>query len=45
KVEHIGHTNFGLLIAEILGEKNKTEAAVAHLHTLPVSTEVLGYVD
>lgn len=44
KVEHIGHTNFGLLVAEILGDKTQTEAALAHLHDLPVRSEVLGYI-
>lgn len=45
KIEHIGHTNFGLLVAEIIGAPGQTADAVAHLQTLPVTTEVLGYVE
>ena len=45
KIEHIGHSNFGLLIAEIVGEHGQTEDAIAHLATLPVQSEILGYIN
>ena len=44
KIEHIGHSNFGLLVAEIIGERGQTEDAVKHLATLPVHSEILGYI-
>ena len=45
KIEHIGHTTIGLIIAEILGDATRTADAVAWLQTQPVSTEILGYVE
>lgn len=45
KIEHIGQHNVGLLIAEIVGEHGQTEDAVKHLATLPVKSEILGYIN
>ena len=44
KIEHIGHTTIGLIIAEILGDAARTADAVAWLQTQPVNVEVLGHV-
>ena len=44
KIEHIGHTTIGLIIAEILGDATRTADAVAWLQTQPVNVEVLGHV-
>lgn len=44
KVEHIRNTNIGLIVAELIGEKEAISKALAHLNTLPVQSEVLGYV-
>ena len=44
KIEHIGHTTIGLIIAEILGDAMRTADAVAWLQTQPVNVEVLGHV-
>lgn len=44
KVEHIRQTNIGLLVVELLGDDEKVSAALAHLKTLPIHVEVLGYV-
>ncbi len=44
KVEHIGTTNLGLMIAELIGDDKKTQAALDYLHTLPLTMEVLGDV-
>lgn len=44
KIEHIGHTAIGLIVAEILGDTARTAEAVAWLQTQPVTVEVLGNV-
>lgn len=44
KIEHIGQTTIGLIIAEILGDSARTAEAVAWLQTQPVTVEVLGNV-
>lgn len=44
KVEHIRTTNIGLMVAELQGSADKTQAALDYLNTLPLSVEVLGYV-
>lgn len=44
KIEYIGATSLGLLLAEIIGTPEQTAQAVAHLQTLPVDSEVIGYV-
>lgn len=44
KVEAIRSTTLGLLIAELIGARDNTTQALAHLATLPLETEVLGYV-
>ena len=44
KIEQIGRTAIGLIIAEILGEPRQTAEAVAWLQTQPVTVEVLGHV-
>ncbi len=44
KVEHIHTTNLGLMIAELIGRPEQTQAALDYLHTLPLQLEVLGDV-
>ncbi|WP_072281922.1 methionine ABC transporter ATP-binding protein [Rappaport israeli] len=44
KIEHIRTINMGLLIAELIGSPNQTQQALAHLQALPITTEILGYV-
>lgn len=44
KIEYIGHSTLGLLLAEIIGDETQTAQAIAYLQTLPVESEVLGYV-
>ncbi len=45
KVEHIRTTNIGLMIAELIGDDEQTQAALEYLTTLPLKMEVLGYVE
>lgn len=44
KVEYIGAHSFGFLLAELSGSDQECERALAYLNTLPLKTEVLGYV-
>lgn len=44
KVENIATITAGLLVAELIGKPENIQAALAWLNTLPLSTEVLGYV-
>lgn len=45
KVEHIRTTTLGLMIAELIGDRQQTQSALDYLSTLPLKTEVLGYVE
>lgn len=45
KIEYIGQTTLGLLMAEIIGSAEQTAEAVSHLNTLPIHSEVIGYVN
>lgn len=45
QIEHIGESNFGTLIAEILGTETAIKNTLNHLNTLPLDMETLGYVD
>lgn len=44
KVEHIRTTTLGLMIAELEGNSADTQRALAYLSSLPLQTEILGYV-
>lgn len=44
KVEHIRNTNIGLIVAELIGAPTPVAKALEHLNTLPIQSEVLGYV-
>lgn len=45
KVEHIGATNLGLMVAELIGSSQQNARALEYLQSLPIETEVLGYVE
>ncbi len=44
KIEHIGTTNIGLLIAELVGTPEQAQQALDYLNQQPLKVEVLGYV-
>ncbi len=44
KIEHIGTTNIGLLIAELIGTLEQSQQALDYLNQQPLKVEVLGYV-